>query len=540
MSSFVVALLPSASAAVSTTWTVETPMIDDQAQAVVVADSEAGNVYIIGGGVGVGGGSYAFVTSNVTVYNVETGASWHAAYMPQGVRAASGGLGEDGRIYVFSGYNSSLVTTTQIYDIATDTWTTGTSMPSAQGFTSCAVIWPYFYVMGGSSFYTTVEIYDAISDSWSGGVALPVNRWAGQAVYCPNDNSIFYIGGTDSWSNALDTVYRFDLGLSSWSPVNSMPTASDGPGAVLGMDGMIYVAGGSDQAWNVLGNVLNASSYYCPTNDTWTTLQNLSESRKYLGVVSMQDGLILALGGNNLTTTTPFVESIRPIEAITSVSSTTIAQGSSVMLNLDVETAFATQTSTMVSYYLISDTGIAYPWNFQQFVAGDASISIFISEAMPAGQYELHAFWMVGFETGDWNVPEAVIAITIEATIPLSQKISDLQSDISDLQAQLTAAQDQIAKLNASDSQKIADLESQIADLQDALNGMNASSSQDISGLQDQVQALQDKLDALQTTTGTAKDSASSANMFAMIGMFVAIIVLVLVIISMMMSRSKK
>jgi methyl-accepting chemotaxis protein len=130
------------------------------------------------------------------------------------------------------------------------------------------------------------------------------------------------------------------------------------------------------------------------------------------------------------------------------------------------------------------------------------------------------------------NITEDSITVVVSAK-SVSDKIADLENKISQLQSDLN-------EMNASASQSLIDLESQIADLQDALDEMNATSSQDLSGLQDQVQALQDQLDALQTTTGTAKDSAASANMFAMIGMLVAIIVLVLVIISMMMSRSKK
>jgi uncharacterized coiled-coil protein SlyX len=139
---------------------------------------------------------------------------------------------------------------------------------------------------------------------------------------------------------------------------------------------------------------------------------------------------------------------------------------------------------------------------------------------------------MVRAYLNDANITEDSIQVVVSAK-SVSDKIADLENRITQLQSDLN-------EMNASDSQRFANLASQIADLQDALDEMNATSSQDLSGLQDQMNALQNQLNALQTVTGTAKDSAASANMFAMIGMLVAIIVLVLVIISMMMSRSKK
>jgi len=525
IASLAIPLLPSASAAVDTTWTIETPMVRDQAQALVAADSENGNVYVLGGAAGVDVGiSYKATIPIVLVYDVETGDSMRVADMPKGVRAASGGMGHDGKIYVFGGYNDSLGTIgdTQIYDIATDTWTTGAAMPSARSFTACAMNWPFFYIMGGNIFSTTVDVYNAESDSWGGGVAMPVDRWSGSAVYCPDDDSIFYIGGTDFWNTATNTVLRYDLALPSWSYKTTMPVALDGAGAVLGMDGMIYVAGGSDQAWNVLGTVYDDAYYYCPLNDTWSTLPSLNEAKKYLCLASMQDGQIIAFGGNNKTMTNSTVESMRPVEATTSMSSTTISQGSSAQLNLRVDTAFATPVEAYLSYYLISDANVGYPWVSQYFMSGNASTSVVISETMPAGSYELHAFWYVNFETGQWAVPEAVIDVTIQATTPTAQRISDLKDKTIALQDQLDSAQDDIA----------------------ALQDENALMHQDLTNLSAQLNSTKSDLNNAINNAGNAasnaNEAANSAVTYSMLGMIVAIIILLLVLVSMFMPRKGK
>lgn len=510
----IASVMPSASAALQTNWTTEVPLSEDRAQAVVVADSENGHLYVIGGAIGVDVGiGYKKTVDTVLVYDLNSDVSWRAAPMPVGVRAASGGLGEDGRIYVFGGYNDTLGTQslTQIYDIATDSWTFGVAMPAARAFTSCAVNWPNFYIVGG---YVTGQVlqYNAEDDSWRTGPSLPVNRWSGQAVYVPEEHAVYYIGGTDNWATARGDVYKWVTWLASWTTVASLPQASSGHGAALGMDGMIYVAGGSSEAYNVLGTVYDDTFYYNPDNDTWVKISYLNEPKKYLGLVSMQDGLILAVGGNNKTATLATVESLRPIEATTTISSTSVNQGGSFIVSLNLEAAYATVEDCAMSYYMVSETGITYPVYFYEYAGDNPAAIITIPEIMPTGTYKLYVYWWVEFMNGaDWDVPEVECTIKVLAGTPISQQLTNLQNQIDDLQGQIDDLNARLSELNRS-----------------------------ISDLTDRIDALESELGQVSDDAQQSSSYASSANTMALMAMILSLIAVILIALNLVMSMRKK
>ena len=67
------------------------------------------------------------------------------------------------QIYCIGGYYSFNYTdTVQIYDVSTDSWTTGTSMSTIRGFLASQVVDGKIYCIGGynGSYANTVEVYD--------------------------------------------------------------------------------------------------------------------------------------------------------------------------------------------------------------------------------------------------------------------------------------------------------------------------------------------------------------------------------------------
>lgn len=515
ISSLMTAMLamPAVSAALQTTWEYETPLLAEQTQSVFVADRDSGNIYIIGGGDGViVGTGYKKTSDNVTVYDVATGESHHLAPLPTGVRAASGGLGEDGRIYVFGGYNDTLGATqsaTQIYDIATDTWTTGASMPTASSFTSCAVDWPKFYVIGGTGGGWSVQIYSATTNSWSSGPSLPVSRIGATAVFNEEDYAIYLIGGSDWFVSAVDTVYKFVIWGSAWVPVSPLPAPRAAAAATIGEDGLIYLAGGSNSALNVVGEVYADAFCYNPVNDTWFSISSLNVPRKYLGLISMNDGRIFSIGGNDETTIMSTVESLKPVDATIWLTSASVQQGGYLVVNLDVDSAYAMQESSDVRCYIKSSTGIVYPWNWREFPAGIASLPIAIPESMPVGSYELYVHWVIEFETdGDWELDEVVLAFSVVAKTDISQQLDDLQN--------------------------------RIDDLQNRLNALNDTLSQRTEDISDQVSNVGNELEQVGESTGDATNAANSANMMATLAMILALIAVILIALNLAMSMRKK
>jgi N-acetylneuraminic acid mutarotase len=544
--------------AYSPTWTDLAPMEMEHAQAVTVMDSANNTTYIISGGLGVGAGNYVSVTNLVSAYNVTTGDSWRVAPIPTGIRGASGGFGENGKIYVFSGSNESLgyIATTQIYDIAIDSWSTGANIPTSVWEAKCAVDWPNFYVIGGWGSFTGVQVYNAKTNSWSAGASLPDGRYCGAATYNGPSDAIFYIGGVNTSSlNAEDEVYQLVIGSSSWTRMSPLPAPTTALDATTGSDGLIYAMGGSNDITSVDPPAYSSGYYYCQNNDTWFQLPNMNTGRKFPGLVSLDD-TIYVIGGNDAGSTFSSVESLQIFTSNPSLSSTTIGQGGSAWLNMSLE-AFGTNKGTAVVYYIKSDSGTVYPAETHIFAAGSASTLIEIPQSMPVGSYELHAFFGVSFESGDHSFPESIFPFTIFATTSLQQQISDLQDQIAQLEqlindinsslsaqlndtiANITQLQLQLAQMNANLTLFVSQIQAQIdqvntslvneiaqlqlaldqakADLASAVSLVNASLSAqlndtlvDIAALQAQNTLLQNKITQLQNELDDLKDLMST------------------------------
>ena len=80
----------------------------------------------------------------------------------------------NGKFYVASGNNGSTeVNTLYIYDIATNTWTTGPVVPTPVTAPGSAVYQGKLYLFGGGAPFpttiTTTQIYDPVANSWSTG-----------------------------------------------------------------------------------------------------------------------------------------------------------------------------------------------------------------------------------------------------------------------------------------------------------------------------------------------------------------------------------
>lgn len=109
----------------------------------------------------------------------------------------------DNKIYIIGG--SEGVTLNQIYDPETDTWSNGAPIPNgvdfaAAGVTAGTTATKRIYVIGGRLGLDAVnlnQVYDPETDTWVTGTAMPTARYSlGVAVI---GNSLYAIGGREGW-----------------------------------------------------------------------------------------------------------------------------------------------------------------------------------------------------------------------------------------------------------------------------------------------------------------------------------------------------
>ena len=121
--------------------------------------------------------------------------------------------------------NFFVLDTTQIYDIATNTWTTGAPMPDTAGrYFPAAVYYPgndKIYVMGGFDGVTFSEQsqtweYDPVANTWNTSRA-PIPVAMGGAGYSIVGQFAYLAG---HWNNGLASTdhYRYDIVADSWTP----------------------------------------------------------------------------------------------------------------------------------------------------------------------------------------------------------------------------------------------------------------------------------------------------------------------------------
>ena len=257
-------------------------------------------------------------------YDPTTG-NWTSKTLMPTPRVSFGIASHQNKICVIGGDyknpNSSAVyylAVNEIYDPLTDTWTTKTPMPTSRIDIEANVVNGKIYVIGGKAYdeenksyypnYTAVnQVYDPATNSWSTKQQAPVTiaRYSSAVV----DNKIYLVGGV---SNELDdssgwtSNLIYDVESDSWSFGASIPATkySADSGAASGTyyasaiattgkmaPKRVYVIGGGFAA------TTNVVHVYDPALNSWVSGAPMPTNRTGLAVAVVND-FVYAMGGN--------------------------------------------------------------------------------------------------------------------------------------------------------------------------------------------------------------------------------------------------
>ena len=208
------------------------------------------------------------------------------------------------KIYAVGGFNLGLkngdsLSSVEMYDPDTNTWTTKTDIPTGRDNFSCCVVNGKIYVIGGFhavginfNVVPTVEEYDPETDTWTTKTPMPTARW-GQAAHVVN-GKIYIIGGATDYppDNNIGTVEVYDPETDIWTTKTPMPTARFLiPGGEV--NGKIYVFGGftfSPAKSHLVTEIYDSAS------DTWLTGSDIPEKKVKYATCVVND-IIYVIGG---------------------------------------------------------------------------------------------------------------------------------------------------------------------------------------------------------------------------------------------------
>ena len=219
----------------------------------------------------------------------------------------------DGKLYVFGGGGPGFqaLKTVECYDPAKESWTPRAPMPTARSGVVAVPFHGRVYVMGGGfkkpdgtfQFLTTVEIYDPESDSWTKGPdllrrhAAPAATVLGGRIYLMGGHLPDTPGGplTDP---AFDFTECFDLVNGRWLELSPLPTPRFSLAAVP-WDGKVLAMGGGAFKGGAFRN-FDVIEAYNPVRGEWAPSEIGTLPWPAAGVsAAVLDGAIHVFGGND-------------------------------------------------------------------------------------------------------------------------------------------------------------------------------------------------------------------------------------------------
>ena len=259
--------------------------------------------YAFGGSSSNGGGQHA----EANRYDPATNSWTPLASMTNQDFFLHGEYGGNGKIYVMGGGFYQRLN--RIYDIDTNSWSTGMQVPIG--------IWSYghayangkIYVIGGvhdNLPSSAVYAYDVASDTWSAPLApLPQPEFY---TACGVINNKIYVAGGSDGDNVRNNLYIYDIATNSWTSGTPMLVGAESPGGAV-VNGKLWVIGGRDR----FGTFLHNTQIYDPVTNSWSYGPLLSTSRTFADAVTLNvvgGQMPLIVGGY-----TPGIGSLSSVEA---------------------------------------------------------------------------------------------------------------------------------------------------------------------------------------------------------------------------------
>jgi hypothetical protein len=227
------------------------------------------------------------------------------------------------KLFVFGGEEvnfATVVNTTRIYDIATDTWSTGAPMPDVRAFMASGYFNGKIYLVGGYSTgnvdpsFGQVWEYDPVTNTFNTSRTSMPATLGGPGFGIINGH-MYVAGGRDINNTNLNTLYDYDIAADTWTVRANLPDGINVPGsAVIGST--LWVFGGGNpftgraampllpKKGMRIPDTTGELQVYDPVTDSWTIGPSLSQIRSFPAGTDVGNTAVAVGGYTGIDTTT--------------------------------------------------------------------------------------------------------------------------------------------------------------------------------------------------------------------------------------------
>lgn len=221
----------------------------------------------------------------------------------------------DGRVLVAGGLdaNSDLLTSAEIFDPATNTWSAASNLPGdGRGLAHAALLSDGRVLVAGglseSGYSISVDIFDPADGplgSWTAAAPMAAAHYLGSATRLADGRVLIAYGQTDDFASNggspyLQTAEVYNPVTNSWSPTG-MPNFAAG---YLGS--LITLADGRAAFISAIEDLADAATYgtgldiYSPSTNTWSPGSPVPSPTVLLSAGVLSDGRVVVAGGYDL------------------------------------------------------------------------------------------------------------------------------------------------------------------------------------------------------------------------------------------------
>ena len=217
------------------------------------------DVYFVGAYVGTAGQTgygQTFGSNKVWRYNFASNTYAEITSLPRAL-AGGGAAIVNGKLHYFGGYNLNRTDTNThlVLDLNNQAagWQTAAVMPNSRNHMGSVVVGGKIYAIAGQTgtdegliTRTTVQIYDPATNQWTTGRSIPkAVSHISSATFVMGDR-IIVMGGESAHTVQAREVFAYTPATDTWQQLTSLPAARFS-GVANAINGRIYFTGGGSQ-----------------------------------------------------------------------------------------------------------------------------------------------------------------------------------------------------------------------------------------------------------------------------------------------------